>query len=36
MEERCKHKITPKCVIEKETKVLGENLFTALQAKLIH
>jgi len=23
-EERCKHKITPKCVVEEETKVLDE------------
>jgi len=23
-EERCKHKITPRCVIEEETEELGE------------
>ena len=33
-EERCKYKITPKCVIEEETEVLNENLSTALQTEI--
>ena len=33
-EERCKHKITPKRVIEEETEVLSENLSTAFQAEI--
>ena len=33
-EERCKHKITPKCVIEEETKELGEKPPATLQVEI--
>ena len=33
-EERSKYKITRQCVVEEETKILGENLSTALKAEI--
>ena len=33
-EERCKHKITLRCVIEEETKELSENLSATLQVEI--
>jgi len=33
-EERCKHKITPRCVIEEKTELLSEKSSAALQAEI--